>query len=65
MIQEGHVIQFKFPHTDLVAGKLHPVLIFRSIPDSNETRDLSEEYTLLRPYFLTSHGTQEDPLRHQ
>lgn len=34
MIQEGHVILFNFPQTDLVAGKMRPALIIRSIPDS-------------------------------
>ena len=32
MIQEGHVILFRFPQAHLEAGKLRPALVLRSLP---------------------------------
>jgi hypothetical protein len=32
MIQEGQIVLFAFPQTDLVEGKLRPALVLRSLP---------------------------------
>ncbi|MBI4849965.1 MAG: type II toxin-antitoxin system PemK/MazF family toxin [Nitrospirae bacterium] len=32
MIQEGHIVLFKFPQTDQTVGKLRPALVIRRLP---------------------------------
>jgi mRNA interferase MazF len=32
MIEEGHVVLFRFPQTDLKEGKLRPALIIKKLP---------------------------------
>ena len=32
MIQEGHVVLFKFPQTDQIPGKYRPALVIRKLP---------------------------------
>jgi len=32
MIQEGQIVLFKFPQTDLPSGKLRPALVIRKLP---------------------------------
>ncbi len=36
MIEEGSVVLFRFPQTDLKAGKLRPALVIKSIPGEYE-----------------------------
>ena len=32
MIQEGHIVLFKFPQTDQASGKYRPALVIRKLP---------------------------------
>ncbi len=36
MIQEGDVVLFRFPQTDLQAGKLRPALVIKRVPGEYE-----------------------------
>lgn len=36
MIEEGQVVLFTFPYTDLLPGKLRPALIIRRVPGKHE-----------------------------
>jgi hypothetical protein len=36
MISEGQIVLFRFPQTDLQAGKLRPALVVRKLPGRHE-----------------------------